>query len=517
MHDSTYPDAPCWGNPHYMTRLLPAIEAALPRFLERQRWFAAKGKTLERIAIARHAIWREWLWLHIDVVLRDAPAQTYSLPLAIAPDGAVPPDAADLVAHVDATLVYDAFADTAFCRALLDAMRCAELFALADGACLEFSATTVFARLAGEQLDTLQVRRASASSSNTTVLVGDRLFLKAYRRLAEGINPEVEMGRFLTDASPYAHIAPLAGALEYRRGDGTPTALVMLQGQIANGRDGWSATLADLRARLAAGRLPDARQRAADERCWTTLGRRTGELHRALARPTGDAAFDPRPVSTDDVARWTRGIADEAAQTLDQLAQGSAVLPAAQRAAAQQLLAARAQLLARLQETIALPADALVTRYHGDFHLGQVIVTGDADDPDFVIIDFEGEPSRPLAERRARHSPLRDVAGMLRSFNYAAQSALGEHAPDAPAYVRCAELAADWERRARAAFLTGYREVLPAEAADGQSSDALLERFLFEKALYELRYELAHRPDWVHVPLGGLLGLLDPAGAALPG
>ncbi len=505
-----------------LTRLLPAIEAALPRFLERQRWFAAKGKTLERVAVARCTRWRDWLWLTIDVVLCDTPApstQSYSLPLAVAPDGAVPPDAGDLVAHVDATLVYDAFADTAFCRALIDAMRAGERVALADGAggSLEFSSTQAFARLAGPQLDTLPVRRASASSSNTTVLVGDRLFLKAYRRLAQGVNPEVEMGRFLTDASPYAHIAPLAGAIEYRHRDGTPTALVMLQGQVANGRDAWSATLAELRARLAAGRLPDAALRAADAKRWSTLGRRTGELHRALARPTGDADFDPRPVTTQDIAHWTLKIAEEAAQTLDQLGEGCAALPDAQRTAAQPLLAARAQLIAHLQAPIAPPPGALVTRYHGDYHLGQVLATGESDDsndpdaPDFVIIDFEGEPSRPLAERRARHSPLRDVAGMLRSFNYAAQSALGEHAPSDPAYARHVELVEDWERRARAAFLAGYREALPAATADlaaAPSSATLLGLFLFEKACYELRYELAHRPDWVHVPLGGLIGLL---------
>lgn len=535
--DGTHTAPTCatrWNDPEYTSAvLMPAIEAALPRFLERQRWFAAKGKTFERIAIARRTLWREWLWLQIELVLRDtpesasqvptSPTQTYSLPLAIAPDGCVPPDAADLVAHVDATLIYDAFADTAFCRALVAAMRAGERFALAEGSgdSFEFSSTGAFARLLGDDrgLDTLQVRRASASSSNTTVLVGDRLFLKAYRRLARGINPEVEMGRFLTDASPYAHIAPLAGALEYRSGDGTPTALVMLQGQVAGAVDAWSATLAELRARFAAGRLPDAPQRAADERRWSTLGRRTGELHRALARPTGNADFDPRPVSADDLARWTRAIADEAAQTFDQLAQGSAALPPAQRVATRELLAARAQLLARLHAPIAPPPGALVTRYHGDYHLGQVLATGDADKPDFVIIDFEGEPSRPLAERRAKHSPLRDVAGMLRSFNYVAQSALGEQAsaasdssgaPAASRYTRCVDIAADWERRAATAFMDAYHDALHggAPAPDARAESALLELFLFEKAFYELRYELGHRPDWVHVPLGGLLGLL---------
>lgn len=517
--------------------LMPAIEAALPRFLERQRWFAAKGKPIERIAIARRTIWRDWLWLQIDVVLRDAQpltSQTYSLPLAIAPDGAVPPDAADLVAHVDATLIYDAFSDTAFCHALLAAMRAGERCADGDGGLefLEFSATAAFARLAGDDLDAQPVRRASASSSNTTVLVGDRLFLKAYRRLAAGINPEVEVGRFLTDTSPYAHIAPLAGALEHRRGDGTVVALIMVQGQVANGSDAWSATLADLRARLATGKRPDAVQQAADWRRWSTLGQRTAELHRALARTTGDADFDPQPVSAADVERWTRKIADEARQTLGELAERIAQLPVALHAAAHQLLAARPQLLARLVAPIAPPVDALVTRYHGDYHLGQVLAT---DDDDFVIIDFEGEPSRPLAERRCKHSPLRDVAGMLRSFNYAASSALGERAADAADDVpharlaelaERAELAADWERRAVAAFLDGYRAVLPPgpagpenpeHAADAHAQHALLELFLLEKALYELRYELNHRPDWVHVPLGGLLGLLEPARDTAPG
>ena len=489
----------------------------LPGYFAGQRWFAAKGKALAALAIVRQLLWQQrWLLLRVDVELRDEATQAYWLPLAIRWDDA--PADGEAIAPTDALArvrqagragtLHDAFASAAFCRALLIAMRQGARLDGAGGS-LVGSSTAAFDALAGDDLERLPVRRASASSSNTALLVGDRLFLKAYRRLAAGVNAEVEMGRFLTDASPYAHIAPLAGALEHRARDGTVTALAMLQGGIVSQGDAWSHTLAALAALIGEALAHPAAEarRSGQWAHWSTLGRRTGELHCALARTTGDPAFDPQAASRAELRCWVRQVGDEAARTLDLLASQRPLLPDALQTRARRLLAARTAVLARIEALQPMADDVQITRFHGDYHLGQVLVVGD----DFCIIDFEGEPGRPPAERRRKHSPLRDVAGMLRSFNYAASSALADAlAAGAPAAL-VEPLLADWEAHARAAFLDGYRDAVrgaPLAPHAEQTDAALLELFLIEKAFYELRYELCHRPDWVHVPLGGLCELL---------
>ena len=523
-----------------LTWLAPLV-AVLPAYLARQRWFAAKGQGIDRLAIVRQRLWQQrWLLLQIDIDVRAGASQSYWLPLAILwddrPDAATgeEPDAADVLARVcdytrdnahDGVLV-DAFVDPAFAHALLAAM-CQGTHIAGMHGTLEFSSTRACARLAGDDFHKLAVRRGGATSSNTALYFGDRLFLKAYRRLSVGVNPEVEMGRFLTDASPYAHIAPFAGALEYRRNDGSICALAMLQGYVASQGDAWSHTLEHLRAlmraSLSTGASSDEAQRAAQARHWAMLGRRTGELHRALATTTGDPAFDPQPLGDDTLAQWIVQVGAEAAQTLAQLAAELEAeqqhLPTSLRAVAQRLLAARGAVLEHIASLRPRHFSAQITRYHGDYHLGQVLVA----DGDFVIIDFEGEPSRTLAERRSKHSPLRDVAGLLRSLNYAANSALGEalstgHVSAAQQAAISAVLA-DWEARAKTAFLDAYRTTVrgcPAYPDDAQASAALLELFLIEKAFYELRYELSHRPDWVHVPLGGLTALFFAAAPVAP-
>ncbi len=506
------------------------LRIVLPAFLARQRWFAAKGDRIDRVAIGWQTLWKEeWLLTSVQVDLHHAGTQSYSVPLALRleQDGAATPNVRpeDVLARVSQDgqpgILYDAFADAAFCRFLLEAMAQQTQVPLTGTGAgrLKFSSTSALARIAGDDLLHLPVHRGTAASSNSTVLFGDRLFLKAYRRLAAGINPEVEIGRFLTELSPYQHIAPLAGALEFHDGAGTSTALMMLQGCVANQGDAWTRTLDRLCASLkdcvqadADGQQSEAIDEA-DMRRLATLGRRTGELHCALAATTGDPAFDPEPIHDADLQQWTRQVGAEAAQSLDQLERGLARLPESQQPRARALLAARPAVLARIQALRPAAVEAVVTRYHGDYHLGQVLVVGD----DFILIDFEGEPSRTLKERRSKHSPLRDVAGMLRSFSYAANSALGQlaagQANGAADTGVLAALAKDWERRARTAFLTGYREAVqacPAYPGDARAAASLLELFVLEKAFYELRYELDNRPDWVHVPLSGLSELLLP-------
>jgi maltose alpha-D-glucosyltransferase/alpha-amylase len=238
-----------------------------------------------------------------------------------------------------------------------------------------------------------------------------------------------------------------------------------------------------------------------------TLGTRTGELHAAFARRTGDAGFDPEPATAQDYDDWKRRVSEDAAAALDLLARRVDQLPAAVIAEARALIARRSEVLARIDAQRMPTGTVLKTRQHGDYHLGQVLVSRN----DFIITDFEGEPARSLEERRRKHSPVRDVAGMVRSFSYAAGTALGRAAESAEDEARLAPLAADWETETRAAFLTAYDETARAAGIYASDGDfrALLDLFELEKALYELRYELNNRPDWVRWPLAGINRLMQ--------
>ena len=522
------------------------IRDVLPEFLPTQRWFAGKGGRIERVEFDRYDVWveqTEWVLARIRVWLVDRPEpQDYGLPLALVwedeGEDKLRPLRPHALARVRARakmgLLYDAFANEQFGQALVKMIGRDARIPLGSG-WLRFTATRAFADLAGDHPESLPIRRLALDSSNTTLNVGDRMLLKGYRRLRPGINPELEMGRFLTEAG-FANAAPLAGGLEYEDEAGEVIALALLQGFVANQGDAWSYTQDYLRRFLDDCRQPGDATRAAGDNAHAsyllfaaTLGRRTGELHRALAQTTGDPAFDPEPITANDTAEWLDRVREEAKATFERLERARHRLPESAQALAEDVLAAgigvphagryaslAAQVLdsrgtaaARAKQVEALTPRAMKTRYHGDYHLGQVLVAKD----DVIIIDFEGEPSRSLAERRAKDSPLRDVVGMLRSFDYAAHAALRQATADGT--CNRAELwpyLGDWEQQSRAAFLDGYVAAVgdsPGYPADPDQMKVLLALFTLEKACYELRYELDNRPDWVEIPLGGLRELLS--------
>jgi maltose alpha-D-glucosyltransferase/alpha-amylase len=355
------------------------------------------------------------------------------------------------------------------------------------------------------------VRTPALEQSNTAVFFGAKLFLKGYRRMRAGINPELELGRFLTEASPFASISPVLGAVEYLEpGAEEPITLAVLQQFVENQGDLWALICAHLGRMLA---MPKAQQDAGVETIaadfhlnrMALLGRRVGELHVALGKATGDAAFDPEPVGAADLEAWKAAIERELEATFDLMQGALDGMPEKSRAQLAPLLERRRQLRERVR-ALAVPLAGLAkTRFHGDLHLGQVLVAQD----DFVIVDFEGEPGRSLEERRAKGSVLRDVAGMVRSFSYAAHAAALRGEPGTVTDQGLEALAA-WEREARHYFLEGYRKAthgLAAVPAADAAFAALLDLFLIEKALYELRYEIANRPDWIEIPLRGLLEL----------
>ncbi|HWI11580.1 MAG TPA: putative maltokinase, partial [Burkholderiaceae bacterium] len=492
---------------------------------------ATKGTTITRARLADHVQWdqgdRSWLLPLVDL---EGPGERsgYFVPLALAWEDHDEDRLKNLTLaalakvrqQANIGVMGDAFSDEAFCRAMVAAIGAGLELPAASGR-LHFRPTAAYADVAGPavELAALPVSRPLAQSSNTIVMLGEKLFLKGYRRLRGGVNPELEVGRHLTDVVHYPHCVPIAGALEYTAANGVVVSLALVQAFVANQGDGWSYTLAYLERfleplRTAADAVPPD-VHGAYLALVQTLGVRTAELHVALARATGDAAFDPEPLGTDDFAALRqRAVAEAQAsfallrERVDQLADD------AERDEARALL----QQHEHVQERIAALAGAggggggVKIRYHGDYHLGQVLVTRN----DFVIIDFEGEPARSFEERRAKGSALRDVAGMLRSFNYALWSALRRVAHSGDELDRLAPHAQAWEQQTRTAFLAGYRRAVQGTPLAGaiEPGSGLLGLFELEKALYELRYELGNRPDWVGVPLQGIQALLGDGGTS---
>jgi maltose alpha-D-glucosyltransferase / alpha-amylase len=497
----------------------------LPKFIASQRWFAAKESTIRKVEIIEQQIWGTCcLFLLVEVHSSGLQPQLYLLPISLLWGDEeeeririlFPRTIAKVRQRERLGFMVDGFSDPVFCKELIAAM--------GNGLELEFqhgkvrcSATTVFDELGGREVAEMKMRPSGIEGSNTTVVLGERLFLKGYRHVREGINPELEMGRFLTEVARFPNCVPVAGAVEYLRPDGTVTALAMLQGYVGNQGDGWSHTLDYLERYLQDKQLLEERDsQIFPEVIHDTylallriLGTRTGELHMALCTQSGDPAFDPEPVTRKDVLAWVATVRREASESLDLLGKRLDQLPERARPEAEELLARKEEIHQRLDRLKGVNLKAVKTRFHGDYHLGQVLLV----ENDFYIIDFEGEPGRPLAERRTKHSPFKDVAGMLRSFNYAAYGALLKVTAKASEDFAILEpFAREHEDRSVEAFMFGYIEAVkgcPAYPADPDHAHVLIDFFTLEKALYELRYEINNRPDWLIIPLKGILGLLS--------
>jgi maltose alpha-D-glucosyltransferase / alpha-amylase len=512
---------------------------ALPNFLGTRRWFAAKGGGIERVEVVAQAAFADNMILTmLEVHVGDEPSeggepQLYFLPLSAAwEEGAegdgvsayMPDVLTKLRRRARVGVLLDALSDEAFCRDVVAAMAENTGVGIGEGE-VHFSGTDVFGELVGDEpVEELSVRRAEVEQTNSSVILGERLILKAYRRLQKGMNPDLEIGRYLTEKARFENTPPLAGAIEYTGPDGETTTLGLLQGFVENQGDGWSYVL-DYLDRYLEDRLmttwspegeddDEAEEELAVEDAFYTglvriLGLRTGELHAAFAAPTDDEAFAPETASPEEVAGWADGVLAEARSTLDLLKRRRNSLPDEAVPDADRLLGLRKELTRFVNSVSRGNFGVVKTRNHGDYHLGQVLVVGN----DFQIIDFEGEPARPLAERRKKHSPLRDVAGMLRSFDYAIRSALmdlgAERADQLEGLEPWVKL---WENRTRQAFLDGYQEGVGNAASypeDEEHARALIELFTLEKALYEIRYELDNRPDWVGIPIKSVLDLLE--------
>ena len=510
---------------------------ALPSFLGSRRWFAAKGGGIERVEVLAQASLDDDMLLtllrvHVgDEVSEGAEPQLYFLPLSAAweegtdGDGVsvyMPDVLTKLRRRARVGVLLDALSDEAFCRRVVAAMGENTGVGIGEGE-IHFSGTGVFGDLIGDEpVEKLSVRRAEVEQTNSSVILGERLILKAYRRLQKGTNPDLEIGRYLTEEARFENTPPLAGAIEYTGPDGETTTLGLLQGYVENQGDGWSYVL-DYLDRYLEDRLltswslegedEPGEELAAEDTFFAglvrILGLRTGELHAAFAAPTDDGAFAPEMAPPEEVAGWVDDVLAEAGSTLDLLKRRRSSLPDEVAPDVERLLGLREELTRSVKGVAGENFGVVKTRHHGDYHLGQVLVVSN----DFEIIDFEGEPARPLAERRKKHSPLRDVAGMLRSFDYAIRSALMDLGADRADQLETLEpWVRLWKERTGRAFLDGYREGVGDAASypeDEEQARALIGLFTLEKALYEIRYELDNRPDWVGIPIKSVLDLLE--------
>ena len=540
-----------------------SLEAILPAYVRPRRWFGAKARTIraaeivEALPLGETLSTKAYLTL-IRVSYAEGEPDTYMLPLGFASGDRAGELRRDRPAGVVARLqtsdgegvLFDAVWDNDFCASLLDAVARQQHVQGQQGE-LAASAGSVFPQLRGEEEQSPAPAVMGAEQSNTSIRFGDRLILKLFRRLEAGINPDLEIGHFLTEQAAFAHIPPVAGALEYHRGQTQgatsegqePVTLAILQGFVPNEGDAWRYTLDSLSryfervqaqsgvtekdialprksllelaqpAQFAGGDVPEL---ALDMiglyvDSARLLGQRTAELHLALASDPNDAAFAPEPFTAAYQRPLHQGMRNLAGRIIQLLRSRARTLPAGVQGEAQQVLDRQDEIWSRFHSLVEHELNAGRTRIHGDYHLGQVLYTG----KDFMIIDFEGEPARTLAERRSKRSPMQDVAGMLRSFHYAAYAAFFEQERLGLAPTTRRPLLEAWTRYwnlwVSAAFLKSYLDVAGKASFLPPSEEELkilLDAYLLEKAIYELGYELNNRPDWVKIPLQGILQTL---------
>src|SRR4051794_28656549 len=421
-------------------------------FITSQRWYGSKTRDVSSATVVDRATLRDGLELQLVEIRFDTGThENYQL---LIDEGG-----------------FDALADEAQARELLRLMRAGEVVEAGDG-------TVEFASVGGNagEGEPREGRLVEREQSNTSIVFDDELILKVIRRIEAGINPELELLRFLTDAG-FENIAQLAGWYAYA-GRQLDSTLGIMQRYVVGAEDGWERAL-DAIVSGDDGFLDTLRR----------LGEVTGRMHTVLGSAQSDPNFVPEQPSVESLGLLTATVDEEIEEVFLSLPQDVPELgPIRGRGE---------EVRERLRLLTNLGGLGRVIRHHGDFHLGQTLWDGD----DWIILDFEGEPARSLPERRRKRSPLRDVAGMLRSFAYAASAA---------AVLRGVDAAPDWEELARGEFLDGYRAAIdPSLVPSGPALERLLKVFELEKAVYELRYELNNRPDWVQIPVLGIVRMLE--------
>ena len=505
----------------------------LPNYLRGCRWFGAKARTVREVKVSEEipisaASDAARFWF-VEVHYTDGTPETYTLPVQVASGDAA--HAVERNAPHAVIARFNGAKDAILFDAVWDAGFREKLFRLMQDRHRTSGKAGDLVGTANESL-TQNIRSVvpsevlSVEQSNSSMLFEDKFFLKLYRKLEDGVNPDVEVTRFLTERSTFQNVPAFGGAIEYRRApNNEPTVVCLLQSAVAAECDAWKLTLdsvgryyervlakkgdlqnqitpeATLLDELIGGIYPEKAK---------LLGQRTGELHRALASDTDDRAFSPEPFNAMAQRSVYQNMRASLRRAFTLLQKKLPDLPEAFREEVREVLGSEKKILAQEKLILDRRSGAAKIRIHGDYHLGQALYTG----KDFIILDFEGEPARALNERKLKRSALRDVAAMMRSFQYAAYSALWQPAmrsEDVPFLERWADL---WYCQMSSVFLQSYLVTTSGAIFVPQNEEdlqVLLEAYLLDKAVYEIGYELNHRPDWVVIPIRGIKHILRSA------
>jgi maltose alpha-D-glucosyltransferase/alpha-amylase len=527
---------------------LNLMETVLQNYLKGRRWFRGKARDIQSSRIedvipARSSEYNAYFVLiQIDYV--EGEPETYMVPLSIVSAAKIreirseQPQA--IVARLqppyggNESLLCDAMLDKNFCKFLLQSIGRRHRFRGENGQIVASSTQAYFNALRpGEPIP--EPAPVKGEQTNTSIVYGDKLIFKLFRQPGEGINPELEVGRFLTEKTTYTNIPPLAGALEYYPARSGTVSLAVLQSFVPNEGDAWHYTQDSLERYFqyvlaqAVKHLPPVLRQSlvllskepslVDKEAFGTylvsaqlLGQRTAELHVALASVPDEPDFAPEPFSFAYQTSLYQSMRGQTVRTLQLLRDKLPGLPEDIKEAAEKVGNLEKSIIERYRLIQRQSITAMRTRYHGDYHLGQILYTG----KDFVIIDFEGETARPLSERRLKRSPLRDVAGLIRSFHYATHNSLLRQVSLAPRPQDELEMLQNWAQywylEVSATYLAAYLNHIKAARLLPETDEQLkilLDAFLLERAVYEIGYELNNRPGWLKVPLQGVLQLME--------
>jgi len=456
------------------TTTIQQLENVLPDYLLTRRWFRSKALTISELKAGSSLQLDGFVLLFLDIRYAQGGQDLYLLPVT-----SQPLDEQPIVRFETGEAVYDAVASPFFRTVLLR-----EITSGSTGALISKSSITL-----PERDGIVESFVSKAEQSNTSIIYGKDYILKLFRKLEAGMNPDIEMGAFLT-AQGFKNTPAMLATLEYQASEEESFFAAILQEFVPNQGDAWKYTLNSLAAFDGSdlGGYADSAK---------LLGVRTAQMHAALASSATDPDFAPEPFTAEDAQGLAGEIERQAESALGLLASKLAALSVADQELAQKVLDLKERITHRFAALAVIETHAKRIRYHGDYHLGQVLYTGS----DFMIIDFEGEPARPLSERRTKALALRDVAGMVRSFQYAAYSGAS------------GETAEVWFRRVSQLYLDAYfaeAEAAPFLPATPEQRTFFLDAFTLQKALYEVQYELNNRPAWVGIPLRGILSLIEP-------
>ncbi|MFQ3597474.1 MAG: putative maltokinase [Chloroherpetonaceae bacterium] len=518
----------------FETPLLSQFERnILPKYVERQRWFASKASTIKRLRVVESFVPPDshFALLIVEAELARRHAERYFLPISLKllnhsnkitdeyPQSLI----AECSLSSKPAVLIDAIYDEAFRAFLFDSISAMRTLKSQHG-------TFKFEKGSSDFFGTVPASTVlSVEQSNSSIRYGKDLFMKVYRKLETGFNPDAEVLAFLTETKSFEHAPKYVGSMRHVASNGQETSLALLQTFTKNKSSAWQFTLSELQSfykqldhqepitisgssyfqHLDAPVLPLVKKNAGRFLTHASrLGTRTAELHLALAS-SKRLAFKPERLSTDNQSEIEAELITEATSALKLLRAKFDTLPDDAKELANWILNRRSKIFSRLKTLMQSPIRVQKIRIHGDYHLGQVLFTG----KDFVIIDFEGEPMRPIEERRKKRPAFQDLAGMIRSFHYAVYAALLQNETRSTLAIHhLSPFGELWFHEISHMFLKSYLDLtdgLPFVPKTLDEKDRLLNTFLLSKAMYELMYELNNRPDWVMIPLRGIVQILS--------